>query len=614
METKRRTIAKLILRLPGLITEGNMKKGIFYLKIYGFRAFLSKLKEKIGKEYSNSNLYHLWIEKNEPKEDELEIQRNIRFVYEPKISIIVPTYNTPKQVLISMLESILNQTYSNWELCIADGKSKKPHIKEKLEYYAKKDKRIKIKFLIENKGIAGNSNEALSLATGDFIALLDHDDELAPFALYEVIKLLNKHPNVDFIYSDRDKITSDGKRVEPFFKPDWAPDYFLSCNHLCHLTVIQKSIMDKIGGFRIGYDGSQDYDLFLRVTECTQKIAHIPKILYHWRMTEQSAAINLEAKPYAYEAAKRALSDAMRRRGFNAHVINGPTRGTYRIKYISNESKKVSIIISTKDNTNILKKCIESIIGKTSYTNYEILIVDNLSKEAKTFKYYQKIKGNGKVRIITYDKPFNFSAINNYASFQCNGNFLLFLNNDTEVISPEWLEAMMEFAQRKDVGAVGAKLFYPNNTIQHAGIILGITGIAGHPHRHLPRHSPGYGEGMKLVTVQNFSAVTGACMMMRREVFDEVGGFDERYSHAFNDIDLCIRIREKGYLIVFTPYAELYHHESLSRGYENTPEKQMRFKKEIELFKEKWGHILAKGDPYYNSNLTLDKEDFSIRI
>ena len=580
----------------------------------GFQAF-AKLKV--------NEPYEFWILKNEPTKEKLEEykKKGLYFKYRPKISIITPVWETNEKWLRAAIESVLNQVYDNWELCITDGGSTMPHVKKILKEYAKKDKRIKVKFLPENKGIAGNSNEALKLATGEFVALLDHDDELALFALYEVVKVLNESRNIDFIYSDEDKIDEKGKRKDPFFKPDWCPHMFLSCNYPIHITVIRKSLIDKVGGFREGYDGSQDYDLFLRVTELIDenRIAHIPKILYHWRTIPSSAASSNEAKPYAYVAAKKALKDAMKRRCIEIEdVVNGLWRGSYRIKYRIKGTPKVSIIIPTKDNVNSLKTCIESILEKTDYKNYEIVIVDNQSEEKKTFKYYDKIKNSSQIKILEYNRPFNFSAINNYAVSQVDSEYILLLNNDTEVISEEWLTAMLEHVQRKEIGAVGAKLLYPNNTIQHAGVILGITGtpgkkgVAGHSHKYLPNTEHGYFFRPHLI--QNLSAVTAACMMLRKAVFEEVGGFDENLSVAFNDVDLCLRIREKGYLIVYTPYAILYHHESLSRGYEDNPEKQTRFLKEVGYIREKWGHIIDKGDPYYNPNLTLEKEDFSIKL
>uniref|UniRef100_A0A7V4E5J4 Glycosyltransferase n=1 Tax=candidate division WOR-3 bacterium TaxID=2052148 RepID=A0A7V4E5J4_UNCW3 len=560
--------------------------------------------------------YELWILKNEPKKEDLKrmAEECKKFKYSPKISIIMPTWNTEEKWLRKAIESVLNQVYDNWELCIADGGSTKPHVRRVLEEYARKDRRIKVKFLPENLGIAGNSNEALKLATGEFVAFLDHDDELAPFALYEVVKLLNEKPDLDFIYSDEDKIDEKGRRRDPFFKPDYSPDMFLSCNYICHLSVIRKSLVDKVGGFRLGYDGSQDYDLFLRVLEHTDKIAHIPKILYHWRMIRTSAASSTSAKPYAYEAAKKALADAMRRRGIEIEgVYDGLWLGSYRIKYKIKGNPKVSIIIPTKDKVEVLKRCIDSILNKTTYQNYEIVIVDNNSQEEKTFEYYETIKDNPKIRILEYKKPFNFSAINNYAVSKVDSEFILFLNNDTEVITPEWLSAMLEHAQRREVGAVGAKLIFPNNTIQHCGIVLGLGPhrVAGNIYYKFPEHHGYFGT---INIIRNFSAVTAACMLTKKSLFEEVGGFDEvNLPIAFNDVDYCLKLREKGYLIVYTPYAVLYHHESLSRGHEDTPEKQERFLREVKYMRMKWGQILDN-DPYYNPNLTREREDFSIRV
>ena len=564
--------------------------------------------------------YEIWIRKNEPTKEELEEYKkeSLSFNYRPKISIVTPVWNIDETWLRLAIESVSNQVYDNWELCIADGGSTKQHVKKVLKEYAKKDKRIKVKFLLENKGIAGNSNGALSLATGEFVTFLDHDDELVPVTLYEIVNLLNENPDLDFIYSDEDKIDERGKRINPFFKPDWSPDMFLSCNYPIHITVIRKSLIDMVSGFREGYDGSQDYDLFLRVTERIEKnrIAHIPKILYHWRTIATSAASSLEAKPYAYTAAKKALKDAAVRRTIETEdVVDGIWIGSYRFKYKIKGSPKVSIIIPTKDNVDTLKICIDSILEKTDYENYELVIVDNQSKEEETFEYFDKIKNNPRIKILEYNKPFNFSAINNFAVSKVDAGYLLFLNNDTEVISEEWLSAMLEHAQRREVGAVGAKLLYPNNTIQHAGIIIGIIGkppVAGHSHRYFPASHFGYCG--RIQHVQNLSAVTAACMMVRKEVFEDVGGFDENLTVAFNDVDFCLKIREKDYLIVYTPYAELYHYESLSRGYDDKPEKKARFLKEVEYVRAKWEHVIDKGDSYYNPNLTLDKEDFSIKL
>jgi GT2 family glycosyltransferase len=508
----------------------------------------------------------------------------------------MPVYNVDQVWLEKAIDSVINQLYENWELCIADDASTKKHIKKTLERYSKKDNRIRVRYLEENQGIAEASNEALSLATGEFIGLLDNDDELRIDAIYENVKLLNKNPEPDLIYSDEDKIDTRGNRTEPFFKPDYSPDFLLTRSYICHFSLFKRSIINDIGGFRKGYEGSQDYDLILRFIEKTkpERIFHIPKILYHWRKIPGSVAMIADAKSYAFVSAKKALSDYLQRNSIQGEVVDGNLIGSYRVKREINNDYKVSIIIPFKDQSKVLRTCVNSIIGRTKYREYEI-VLDNSS-----------------FRILAYDKPFNFSAINNYAVSQVDSEYIVLLNNDTEVISPDWIENMLEFAQRKDVGAVGALLYYPNDTIQHAGVIVGLGGVAAHAHKHFNKDSRGYFGRIKLV--HNLSAVTAACLMTKKSIFNEVGGFDVNLSHAFNDVDYCLKIRERGYLIVYTPYAELYHHESISRGYEDTPEKQARFRKEIKLFQGKWKDVLAKGDPYYNPNLTLDKEDFSIRI
>jgi GT2 family glycosyltransferase len=532
------------------------------------------------------------------------------FKDKPKISIITPVWDPDEKWLRLAIESVINQIYDNWELCIAVGDSTKPHVRRILENYAKKDKRIMLKFMPENKGIATNSNDALSLATTDFVGFLDQYDELDPFAINEVVNRLNEKPDVEFIYSDDDKIDKKGRRKSPFFKPEWSPDMFLSYNYLSHFTVIKKRLIDKVGGFREGYTGAHDYDLLLRVTEFIdeQKIAHIPKILYHQRLVPGSKTEIGSPKPQGLAAAKNeALTDALTRRGIEGEIMDGLFPGSYRVRYKISGSPKVSIIIPTKDKVNTLKTCIESILEKTDYENYEIIIVDNQSKEEETTIYYDKIKNNSKIKILEYSKPFNFSRINNFAVSQVDTEYILFLNNDTEVIASEWLTALLEHAQRKEVGAVGAKLLYPNNTIQHAGVILtGVIRIAGHAHRHLPASSHGYAGRASII--QNFSAVTAACMLTKKSVFEEVGGFDEiNLPVAYNDLDFCLKLRQKGYLIVYTPYAELYHHEYMSRGQEDTPEKLARALKELEYIRKTWGKVL-ENDPYYNPLSKFDNE------
>jgi len=528
----------------------------------------------------------------------------------PLISIVMPVYNVKPEWLEQAIESVQEQSYKKWQLCIADDCSTDSRLQNLLKRVAETDKRVQVVFLDKNRGIAGASNAALSLAVGDFVGLLDNDDTLAPDALSSVVEVINAEPDVDCLYSDEDKITEQGRRYDPFFKPDWSPDTQRSYNYLCHFTVIRRLLIEKVGGFRSGFDGSQDYDLFLRATEAASKIVHIPNILYHWRAIAGSVGKRPEAKMYAYKSAQKALKEHLQRLGLEATVENGFFLGSYRLRYHVAGNPEVAIIIPSKDNVQVLQRCIDSICDRSSYPYYRIVIVDNGSEESTTKAYYSSLTAREKITILSYDKPFNFSAINNFAVNNIDTEYLLFLNNDTEVISPEWLEEMLGYIQRPDVGAVGGLLYYPNNTVQHGGIILGIGGIAGHSHKYFPRSDYGYFGRLK--TVQNLSAVTAACLMTRRKVFSEIGGFEESLSHAFNDVDLCLRIRDRGYLVVFTPFAELYHHESLSRGYENTPEKRRRFGQERRFCEDRWQKVLEHGDPYYSRHLSLTREDFSI--
>ncbi len=599
-----------------LINGTNIRRSLFFLKRFQFKFLLMKARDKFVESMHcnvrRSISYDGWIRKNEPSEGDLAVQKRARFAYEPKISVIVPTFNTPRKVLVETLESVKRQTYANWELCVADGGSGRQDVRKVLDSYASSDSRVRVRCLPENKKIAGNTNEALSMATGEFAAFLDHDDTLAPFALHEIVKTLNDNPGADFIYSDEDKISENGRiRFEPHFKPDFSPDTLRSYNYITHLTVIKKALLDSAGWFREGFDGSQDYDLILRATEKAGMVCHIPRVLYHWRVSRTSAAGNANAKPYAFESARKALTEHIRRIGLDGTVGDGLFSNAYRISYGIKNRPMVSIIIPNRDHVDMLKKCVNSVLDKSTYKNYEIIIAENNSTDDKTLKLYKELEKTGRVKVAVWNKPFNYAAINNFVAGRASGEVLLFLNNDTEVISPDWLERMLEFALRGDVGAVGAKLYYPDNTIQHAGVILGAGGIAGHSHQYSSRLS--YGYMGRLCIAQNLSAVTGACLMTRKDVFNEAGGFDEGYAYAFNDVDLCMKIRDKGYLIVWTPYAELYHYESKTRGYEDTPEKQQRFETEIDLFRKKWGDRLDKGDPYYNANFSLKKGDFSLR-
>ena len=544
-------------------------------------------------------------------ENVLQQQREHKFENAVKFSVLVPLYNTPEIYLRAMVESVKSQTYGNWELCIADGSDDKHrNVKKICRKYHRQDKRIKYKKLKKNLGISENTNACIQMATGDYICLFDHDDLLHPSALYENMCAIEQK-NADFIYSDENTFHHQpADAFCPHYKPDFSPDTLRSYNYICHFTVFKKTLLDEVGLFRKQFDGSQDYDMILRLTEKAQNIVHIPKIIYYWRAHEASVASDISAKTYCLDAAKNALSEHLNRVGLKGEVQDSRIPSVYKIQYEIIGTPMISILIPNKDHVDDLSKCINSILEKSSYDNYEIIIIENNSEESETFNYYDTIKDNAKINVVYWEGEFNYSAINNFGARYAIGDYILLLNNDVEVITCDWLEQMLMFAQRSDVGAVGAMLYYPDDTIQHAGVILGIGGVAGHSHKNFSRND--YGYASRLALAQNLSAVTAACMLMPKTVFDEVGGLDEGFKVAFNDVDLCMRIRQKGYLIVFTPFAELYHYESKSRGLEDTAEKQERFKGEIDRFQERWGEILKKGDPYYNPNLTLDREDFSM--
>lgn len=563
--------------------------------------------------------YALWINRNEKRNSTKTVQENIKkFNYKPLVSIITPVYNVEPLWLNRCIASALVQQYARWELCVHDDASTNPATLaclKKWQDYG--DKRIKITFGKTNQHISLASNEALKSATGEFIILLDDDDELSPTALYEIVKALNKNPQLDFIYSDEDKLNEENQRINPFFKPNWSPDLFLSMNYSCHLSVFRKSIVDQISGFRKGYEGSQDYDLTLRFIEKTrpEKIHHVPKILYHWRMIATSTSGGLKAKDYTVSTSLRALRDYLTRNKIEGMVSEGLSPGRFRVKRDIIGNPKVSIIIPFRDQVKVLRRCVESILNRTDYKNFEIVLVNNQSQEKTTIDYLKELEIDPSCKILSYDKPFNFSAINNFAAKWCRSEYLLFLNNDTEVISLEWLSAMVSQIQREEVGAVGAKLIYPNGRIQHAGVIMGL-GIAGHAFKHMHGDNEGY---MSMAnTIRNYSAVTAACMMVKKSVFDEIGGFDEEnFSIAYNDVDLCLRLRKNGYLVVYTPYAKLYHYESLSRGDDEelkkkNPEKYQRVIAERKHMLKKWKKWILN-DPYYNPNLTRWREDFSLR-
>ena len=543
---------------------------------------------------------------------ELKAQRKEVFPRDIKISILVPLYNTPEKFLREMIQSVLDQTYANWELCLADGSdAEHPDVERISMEYAKKDTRICYKKLEKNMGISGNTNACIDMATGEYIALFDHDDLLHPAALHDVMKEICEK-NADFIYTDENTFRNTPKDAYcPHYKPDFAPDTLRSYNYICHLSVFSRILLEKAGGgFRSEFDGSQDYDMVLRLTEQAECIVHIPKILYYWRSHANSVASDISAKPYTLVAAKKALAQHLERIGLKGEVKDSSILSTYQIAYEIDGNPLISILIPNKDNSSDLKKCLDS-VKKSTYQNWEAIIIENNSTKRETFDYYTQLQKDSRIRVVKWAGEFNYSAINNFGAQYANGEYILLLNNDIAAINSDWLEQMLMFAQREDVGAVGAMLYYPDDTVQHAGVILGIGGVAGHAHKYFQKGSFGYMSRMSIA--QNYSCVTAACLLMRRKVWDEVQGLDEAFKVAFNDVDLCMRIRQAGYLIVWTPYAELYHYESKSRGSEDTPEKQKRFLGEIERFQKRWAKELEAGDPYYNPNLTLDREDFSLK-
>lgn len=584
-----------------------IKKGFIYLKHYGVKAFCVRLKERF---YTKDIDYGTWYEKHRASMTKLDEQRKTSFSYEPKISILVPVYNTPEKYLKQMIESVLTQTYANWELCIANANPGNLEVTEILRNYMSQDVRVKVTDVPDNEGIAQNTNAALRTALGEYIGFLDHDDLLSPDALYEMVKKLNEDSEIELLYSDEDKVSEDmDKHFQPHFKPEFNLDLLRANNYICHFCIIKKALIEQVGNLDASFDGAQDHDLMFRCIEKAKKIVRIPKILYHWRVHASSTADNPMSKMYAYEAGKRAIKAHLKRCGEEAEVLIKKDLGFYQVKYKVTGSPKISIIIPNKDHADDLKKCLES-VKRCNYENYEIIIVENNSEEAETFAFYESIRSE-QTKIICWDKPFNYSAINNYGVQHADGEYLLFLNNDIEGISNDWMQEMLSNCQRDRVGAVGAKLYYPDNTVQHAGVIVGIGGVAGNMYTGLPGEYSGYMHKASLQ--QNLSAVTAACMMVKRSVYDETGGFTEELAVAFNDVDFCLKVCEKGYLIVFDPYAELYHHESKTRCAEDTEEKIKRFQGEIAYMQKHWEDFLKMGDPMYNPNLTLKKQDYSLK-
>ena len=572
-----------------------------------FERAIDKLKGKDDLTYGE------WLKLHSPGRKELNAQKECQFSYQPKISIVVPLYKTPEDYLKEMIQSVKDQSYSNWELCLSDGSGANSPIKKALENYQAGDQRIKVVSHKEALQISENTNEAIRMASGDFIAFADHDDLLAPNALFECVKALNENMSTEMIYTDEDKVDLDGKKhFMPHFKPDFNIDMLRSMNYICHLLVVKASLQREVGGFNSEFDGAQDYDFVLRCVEKTKNIVHIPKVLYHWRAHANSTSKNPESKNYAFEAGKRAIQAHYDRIGLNAVVEETKYKGLYRTRYILSDAPLVSVIIPNKDHIQELDKCIRSLEEKNDYRNIEYIIVENNSQEHKTFEYYKNLEETcPRAKVIYWDKEgFNYPAINMCGVENAKGEYLLFLNNDTEIINPDCVEELLGYCMRDDVGAVGARLYYEDGTIQHAGVVVGLGGVAGHSFVGFDHDAQGYFR--RIIAAQDYSAVTAACVMIKRSVFEEVGGFDEQYAVAFNDVDLCLKIRQAGYLIVYNPYAELMHYESKSRGLEDTEEKVERFRSEIELFQSRWKEFLMKGDPCYSPNLTLDKNDFSL--
>ena len=636
--------------------RSNIEKVKFYIKRYGFFSTLKKVFKRIFKikenRKTNQEAYQIWIEKNTPNEDELEKQKTTKFTYAPKISVVVPMYNTDEKFFQDLIESLNNQTYANWELCLADGSPKK---NENLEKYYEKNKKIKYNFLGKNEGISENTNEAIKMATGDYVGFLDHDDILSEEALFQVVKVINQDLKTDFIYTDEDKIDENYERFEPYFKPDYSPETLECNNYITHFVVVKKEIIEKIGKLNSEFNGAQDFDFVLRATKVANKITHISKVLYHWRVHKNSTAYIADTKNYAFEAGKKVIEADLKREGKSATVEFGQeVPGIYKIKYEVIGNPKVSILIPNKDNIKLLKKCITSILKFTTYENYEINIIENNSEKKETFKYYEELVKNSKIKILNFNKhtvfdingekslenktlnkdleknnieknienietkenelqkvsEFNYSALINFGVKNVDAEFVLQLNNDTKLITKDWLEIFIGYAQNSEIGAVGARLYYEDKTIQHAGIIVGVSGIAGNALVNLPYGKHAY-FGREAAT-RNVLAVTGACLFARRSLYYEVGFMDEKeFKVAFNDVDFCLKLYENGYRNVYNPYIELIHYESKSRGYEISEEKEERFEKEANNFKRKWSKYI-KYDPYYNKNLSRKTVNYDI--
>ncbi len=606
-----------------------MRKGMHFairqkdrLKNCGnLRGVVAKLKYKNIERKAMEN----YGTKSFPDEETAKMQREEKFPYMPKISILVPLWNNKREFQEEMLQSVMNQTYENWELCLADGSDEEHSYIGDIcrEYMEKAGGRIVYKKLERNGGISGNTNECLTLATGEYIGLFDQDDVLHPSALYEYVKVINEQ-GADYIYCDETTFKGDdiNHMLTMHFKPDYAIDNLRANNYICHFSVFARELLDGTELFRSQFDGSQDHDMILRLTDRAKKVVHVPKLLYYWRSHAGSVASGIDAKPYAVEAAKGAVADHLKRHGYDHFQITS-TRAfetIFKIRYQIMGDPKISIVIANKDHVGDLKRCITSVIEKSTYENFEIIVVENNSTEQETFDYYAQLAKMPNVSVVTYwpkaeeKGKFNYSAVNNFGASFATGEYILLLNNDTQVITVNWMEELLMYAQREDVGAVGGKLYYENKTIQHAGVVLALGAHRTAGHSHYGQHRENLGYMGRLCYAQNVSAVTGACLLVKKALFDGVGGLDEGFAISLNDVDFCLKLREKGYLNVFTPFAELYHFESISRGLDDQGEKAERYNKESEKFREKWKEVLEKGDPYYNPNFSLDRSDFALKI
>ena len=584
-----------------------------YIHYGGFKGMYRRWKQKKGEASKRLD----FGTKSFPNAEERRREEETVFPREIKISVLVPLYNTPEKFLREMIESVQAQTYKNWELCLADGSDDKHQdVGEICLDYQKKDQRIIYKKIEKNLGISGNTNVCFSMATGNFIGLFDHDDVMHPSLLFECVKTVCDK-DADYVYTDEATFTSPNldDLIVLHFKPDYSPDNLRANNYICHFSMFDADLLKKTGLFRSEYDGSQDHDMILRLTEEAKNVQHIPKILYYWRSHPQSVAADIGAKTYAIDAAKRAVHDHMRDYyGIEVEVESTRAFPTiFQIKYPITGTPLVSIVIPNKDHVEDLRRCIQSIVNKSTWTNYEIVVVENNSKEQSIFDYYKELEALPQVQVVTYEGEFNYSRINNFGVSKTRGEYLLLLNNDTEVITPDWMEQLLMYAQRKDVGAAGAKLYYGDDTIQHAGVVIGLGAhrSAGHTHYKMPREHLGYMG--RLCYAQDVTAVTGACLMVKKSIYEEVDGLDESFTISLNDVDLCLKIREKGYLNIFTPFAELYHYESKTRGMEEG-EKLRRYERECAHFRDKWKEQLDAGDPYYNPNFSLDYSDFTLRF